>query len=58
MVIAEFLAGHPEFRAAPPPAAASGSAWTALADPATGFVRSLPHVHGTDGFFVARLVRR
>ncbi len=52
-----FLAGHPEFelqdlRPFLPPAL--------VAEPtaASGWVQLLPHVHGTDGFFIARMVRR
>ncbi|MHB8840095.1 MAG: RsmB/NOP family class I SAM-dependent RNA methyltransferase, partial [Gemmatimonadaceae bacterium] len=45
-----FLAAHPAWRLDPPPAGAV---------PATtldqGFLRVLPHVHGTDGAFAARL---
>jgi len=56
-VIAGFLAAHPGFRPAEPPAAGAGGVLAALADPATGFVRSVPHIHGMDGFFIARLAR-
>ena len=56
-VVGGFLAAHPEFRPAGPLAAGPGGALAALTDPRTGFVRSVPHIHGTDGFFIARLAR-
>ncbi|MBI4536728.1 MAG: 16S rRNA (cytosine(967)-C(5))-methyltransferase RsmB [candidate division NC10 bacterium] len=56
-VIAGFLGTHREFRPADPPAAESGTALAELADPTTGFLRSIPHIHGSDGFFIARLTR-
>ena len=49
------LARAPEFRVAPAdecPAEARGLIG------GDGFLRCLPHVHDTDGFFAARLVRR
>ncbi|MFA5027831.1 MAG: 16S rRNA (cytosine(967)-C(5))-methyltransferase RsmB [Candidatus Methylomirabilota bacterium] len=52
-VIAGFLADHPQFRPAGPPAAGL----RALAEPGTGFLRSWPQRTGTDGFFIARLTR-
>ena len=56
-VIGGFLAAHPEFRPAGPLAAGPGRALAALTDPTTGFMRSFPHIHGMDGFFIARLTR-
>jgi len=54
-VVAAFLARAPEFEVAPAaecPVEARGLIG------ADGFLRCLPHVHDTDGFFAARLVRR
>jgi 16S rRNA (cytosine967-C5)-methyltransferase len=50
-VVHEFLAGDPAFALDPP----RGFAVPAGAD---GFVRCLPHQHGTDGFTAVRLRRR
>jgi 16S rRNA (cytosine967-C5)-methyltransferase len=50
-VAREFLAAHPTF-AIDPPAAAP------VAPDAAGFVRCLPHRHGTDGFTAIRFRRR
>ncbi len=49
-VVGAFLAGHPEFQLAPP---------TAFPLPldADGWLRCLPHRHGTDGFTAVRLRR-
>jgi 16S rRNA (cytosine967-C5)-methyltransferase len=51
-VVAELLAARPELRPAP----FEGSAARAIAGDEPSF-RLLPHVHGTDGYFVAQLVR-
>jgi 16S rRNA (cytosine967-C5)-methyltransferase len=45
-----FLAGHPDFRIAPP-------AGFPIALGADGFLRCLPHRHGTDGFTAVRFRR-
>jgi 16S rRNA (cytosine967-C5)-methyltransferase len=50
-VVAAFLEAHPGFAVDPP------GDFPVPPDPA-GFVRVLPHVHGTDGFTVVRLARR
>jgi 16S rRNA (cytosine967-C5)-methyltransferase len=50
-VMGAFLAGHPEF-AAVPPAHAFGCAWDGAG------LTILPVRHNTDGYFVARMVRR
>jgi 16S rRNA C967 or C1407 C5-methylase (RsmB/RsmF family) len=50
-VIRDFLAGDPSFALDPP-------ATFPIAAGADGFVRCLPHQHGTDGFTVVRLRRR
>lgn len=54
-LVDRFLARHPDYRRDPPPAALS-SRWPALFT-AQGFLRTLPHRHGMDGFFAARLRR-
>ncbi|MGM0452742.1 MAG: 16S rRNA (cytosine(967)-C(5))-methyltransferase RsmB [Thermodesulfobacteriota bacterium] len=51
-VIAEFLAAHPEFSV---DFSETGQAVFGPLVDAGGFVRSLPHVHDMDGFFIARL---
>jgi len=51
-VIAAFLATHPEFTLEPP---AEGVVASTVLD--RGFLRVLPHVHGHDGAFAARLRR-
>ena len=48
-----FLSDHPEFTLEPPP---PGAVPDATLD--AGRLRVLPHVHGTDGAFAARLCRR
>jgi len=48
-----FLAAHPEFTLEPPPA---GTVPDAVLD--AGRLRVLPHAHGADGAFAARLRRR
>lgn len=56
-VVAGFLAAHPEFA----PLDLGGRLPPALADdPAAraGMLRLWPHIHGTDGFFIAGLRRR
>lgn len=53
--VARFLARHPEFTRAAPPAGPVD--WTDLVD-ATGDLVLDPHRHGTDAFYAARLVRR
>jgi 16S rRNA (cytosine967-C5)-methyltransferase len=50
-VIHDFLAGDPTFALDPP-------STFPIAAGADGFVRCLPHQHGTDGFTVVRLRRR
>ena len=50
--VARFLAAHPDFRLEPP----AGRVPDAFVTP-EGFYAALPHVHGTDGAFAARLVR-
>ncbi|MDB4898156.1 MAG: hypothetical protein JWN15_4418 [Firmicutes bacterium] len=54
-LVAAFVANHPEFRfddirpyLPPGLAAAAGDGWVQL----------LPHIHGTDGFFIARLKKQ
>jgi 16S rRNA (cytosine967-C5)-methyltransferase len=54
-VVAGLLAAHPELRPAPFEGPAA-RAVRAIAGDEPSF-RLLPHVHGTDGYFVARLVR-
>jgi 16S rRNA (cytosine967-C5)-methyltransferase len=49
-VVTRFLDLWPEFRVDPPPA-------FPIAPDADGFVRCLPHRHGTDGFTAVRLAR-
>jgi 16S rRNA (cytosine967-C5)-methyltransferase len=52
-VVEQFLAGHPEFRSDPP---AERLAEFGLSNAlAGGYVKLLPHLHGTDGFFCAFL---
>jgi 16S rRNA (cytosine967-C5)-methyltransferase len=51
--IASFLRTHPEFVLEPPP---DGCVPSEVID--GGFLRVLPHRHGTDGAFAARLRRR
>lgn len=54
-LVEAFVAAHPEFqfdeiaRYLPP---------TLAADATGGYIQLLPHRHGTDGFFMARLVKR
>ena len=50
LIVREFLTGHPEWRLDPP------AGFPVPAD-AEGFIRCLPHVHGTDGFTAIRLAR-
>ena len=52
-VVAAVLQGHPELAPAPFDAPEA----RAIAGDAASF-RLLPHIHGTDGYFVARLRRR
>jgi 16S rRNA (cytosine967-C5)-methyltransferase len=54
-VLADFLAAHPSFQVEDPVPALHGGGH--LVD-GEGYLRSWPHRHGTDGFFVARLRRR
>lgn len=57
-VIEQFLTAQPAFRMAEGAPGGAGSALSRAADPeAAGVFRAWPHRHGTDGFFVARLVR-
>jgi 16S rRNA (cytosine967-C5)-methyltransferase len=53
-VVAAFLAAHPEFRPESPRMTLSPAA--DLVD-GQGYLRTWPHRHGTDGFFIARLRR-
>ncbi len=48
-VVTEFLAAHPDFALAP---------FTVGELSAEGMLTFLPHVHGTDGFFVAKMIRK
>jgi 16S rRNA (cytosine967-C5)-methyltransferase len=50
-VARDFLAAHPDFAVDPPAA-------FPVAPDAAGFVRCLPHRHGTDGFTAIRFRRR
>jgi 16S rRNA (cytosine967-C5)-methyltransferase len=50
LIVRGFLDGHPGWKADPP------AEFPVAPDP-DGFVRCLPHVHGTDGFTAVRLVR-
>ena len=52
-VVADFLAGHTDFERADPPSDLPVWDHPTVA----GFVQSLPHRDGTDGFFIARLRR-
>lgn len=52
-VVSAFLESHPDFAPAPFDAPEA----RAIAGEASSF-RLLPHVQGTDGYFVARVVRR
>jgi 16S rRNA (cytosine967-C5)-methyltransferase len=54
-VIEAFLTESPHFELAPAEQAPDEARPLVGTD---GFLRSLPHVHGADGFFAARLVRR
>lgn len=54
-VMADFLAVHPSFQVEDPGPALCGRGHLVDGD---GYLRSWPHRHGTDGFFVARLRRR
>ena len=51
--VGTFLAEHDDFTLEPPP---DGAVPDAVMD--AGFLRVLPHLHGTDGAFAARLRRR
>lgn len=53
--VRRFLAAHPEYSVEAPPASAGVPAECLTAE---GFLQMLPHVHGTDGAFAARLRRR
>jgi 16S rRNA (cytosine967-C5)-methyltransferase len=55
-VIRDFLAAHPTFGVEPADRVLTGAA-RELVD-SEGFLRTLPHRHGLDGFFAARLARR
>jgi 16S rRNA (cytosine967-C5)-methyltransferase len=55
-LIAAFLAERPDFAAGDPGSASDLPAWEHPVVP--GFLQTLPHRDGTDGFFVARLLRR
>lgn len=54
-VTADFLATHPSFQVEDPGPAFRGRGHFLDGE---GYLRSWPHRHGTDGFFVARLRRR
>jgi 16S rRNA (cytosine967-C5)-methyltransferase len=57
-VVADFLARHPEFALAELPPAEPGTVRARVAAFGRGgILRSWPHRHGTDGFFIARLQR-
>lgn len=57
-VVAGFLARHPEFALAElPPAGPEAVSARLAAFGSGGILRSWPHRHGTDGFFIARLHR-
>ncbi|MBQ8400578.1 MAG: hypothetical protein IJX14_01480, partial [Clostridia bacterium] len=47
-VVTDFLASHPNFTPVPFDAAGIHS---------EGMLTLLPHLHGTDGFFVAKMIR-
>jgi 16S rRNA (cytosine967-C5)-methyltransferase len=49
-IVRAFLDGHPDWKVDPP------LAFPVAPDP-DGFIRCLPHVHGTDGFTAVRLAR-
>lgn len=53
-VVRGFLSGHPEFELADLSSALPGS-WAEQAR--AGMIQLLPHRHGTEGFFIARLAR-
>jgi 16S rRNA (cytosine967-C5)-methyltransferase len=53
-IVTDFLSEHPEFRQAPRETLPVGL--DAALTP-EGWLRCLPHIHGTDGFFGARLER-
>jgi len=50
LIVRGFLDGHPDWKVDPP------AEFPVAPDP-DGFVRCLPHVHGTDGFTAVRLAR-
>ena len=53
-VVASFLAAHPDFAAVP---FDSAPARATVASPEASSLRLLPHVHGTDGYFLSSLQR-
>jgi 16S rRNA (cytosine967-C5)-methyltransferase len=53
--IEQFLHQHPDFAPLPLP---SDPPWLAVAAPAPGAIRTLPHRHDADGFYAVRLQRR
>lgn len=55
-IVEAFLAAHPEFTPAPPPA--TGVAWAQLAATAPHLIRLWPDRDDADAFFAARLQRR
>lgn len=55
-VVARFRREHPEFRTEDPPDTLPESMRAVITD--DGVLRTLPHVHGLDGFFAVRLRRR
>jgi 16S rRNA (cytosine967-C5)-methyltransferase len=52
-VVSEFLAERPDFR--PEDLRADAPLWDHASVP--GYAQTLPHRHGTEGFFIARLRR-
>ena len=54
-VIQGFLEDDKRFRLDDPAAFLTGPARELVSGP--GWLRTYPHIHGTDGFFAARLVR-
>ncbi|MFP4227168.1 MAG: 16S rRNA (cytosine(967)-C(5))-methyltransferase RsmB, partial [Desulfobacterales bacterium] len=55
-VIEIFLEKHPQFELQTPDQGELGNIQPVF--DGSGFFRSLPHIHGMDGFFAARLKRR
>lgn len=57
-VVDAFLARHPEFRLTSRTAASLPPTVQTVSLEASGVLRTLPHVHGLEAFFAARLTRR